>query len=100
MVKKATSLMESRMAMLGEASSSTVRSLPEIVVIVVFFASKVQTSTANIYAPDRVLPRAPHHVQPHGISQKIENLYMSWRAIGLTIVEMLMRTTQGVTYQY
>lgn len=55
MVKKATSLLESRMAKVGGASSSTVRSLPEIVVIVVIFASKLQTSTANIYALGRVL---------------------------------------------
>lgn len=100
MAKKATSLMESRMAMVGEASSSTVRSLPAIVVIVVFFASKVQTSTANIYAPVRVLmtvPRAPHDVQPHGISQMIENLYMNWKAIALTRAEMLMKTLHPAT---
>lgn len=54
MVKKATSLSESRMAKVGGASSSTVISLPAIVVI---FASKVQTSSANTYASGRVLMR-------------------------------------------
>jgi hypothetical protein len=68
------------MAKVEEASSSTAKSLPEIVVTVVIFASKLQTSTANIYALARVLmiqmavSRAPHHVQPHGISQMTENL--------------------------
>jgi hypothetical protein len=55
MIKKAASVLETRMAKVGGASSSTAKSLLAIVVIVEIFASKLQTSTANIYSLGHVL---------------------------------------------